>query len=141
MARVETKAAERKAQRDATVEQVAAETGQVMTVRDATAYRRNERTIVTLNTLTSQVEVDLSTLDHIGSILAAIKDFRIQSGGYATLQLVTDGRSYSDILTAAALLSQSHNLIIDLHLTPKPQMDDDDDAESAYTSGAIRVGG
>lgn len=138
MPRIQTPAAERKQQRDAMVEQVEAETGQAVTVREAAAYRREQRGRVTIANLSAEVEVDLTALESLGTILAAVKDFRIQPGGYATLQLVTDGRSYADVLSQAALRSQSHNLIIDLCLVPKPDVDDDDDdAESAYTS---RVG-
>lgn len=139
MPRVETGAAERKAQRDAAQEQVAAELGRPVTVREAAAFRRENKGRVVISTLTADIEVDLGELDHVGTILASVRDFRIQPGGYATLQLVTDGRSFSHVLTAAALLSQSHNLVVDLCLTPKPQLEDDeDDAEEVFTG---RVGG
>lgn len=138
MPRIETPAAERKKQRDDMVEQVQAETGQQMTVREAAAYRREQKGRAVITTLTAEVEVEFAELEHIGTILAAVRDFRIQAGGYATLQLVTDGRSFANVLSAAALLSQSHNLIVDLSLTPKPQDDDDDDdAEEAFSG---RVG-
>lgn len=142
MARVRTDAAERKKQRDEMVEQVSAEVGRGVTVREAAAYRRGSRDRVTITTLSADVEVNQDAIESLGVILASIKDFRIQPGGYATLQLVTDGRSYADVLAAAALASQSHNLIVDLCLVPKPTLDDDedDDAEAAYST-AVRVGG
>lgn len=134
MARIQTAAAERTQQNHDLQDQVAAELGRTVTIAEAAAHRRRIRKGDKLVLLASDVTIDLDELSHVGTLLASIKDFRIQPGGYATLSLVTDGRSYADILTQAALVSQSHNLIIDLHLIPKDEdEEDDDDAETFST--------
>ena len=147
MARVRTGTAERTAQKRATQDQVAAELGRPVTQAEAVLHRRKWRTADAVEPITVELALNLEELTPLGQLLGQIKDFRIHPGGYASLNLATNGREFGILLQEAALKSGSHLLVCDLYLTPRPKWEDDNedgddgdegDAEAAYTS---RVGG
>lgn len=144
MARVQTAAAERATQRERVTDEESERAGRRLTLKEAIESRRKHGKHLLIKSLTSEVELLTDDLTNLGAFVAFIKEFRILPGGYATLNLATNGRDFGVLLQEAALVSQSHNLIVDVYLTPKPQIEDDEDDTDEWGDSPagkpIRVG-
>lgn len=140
MPRVRTDAAERTRQNHHLVEQVSAELGRTVTVREAQAYRRTQKDGKPFPGRIVQREVDLSEdkVRYIGQLLAQVEDFKIIRGVQAGLTLTTSP-DFRHLLLDASVISRSGMLCAILFEIPRdlglddPDDNDEDDEESDWT--------
>jgi len=83
------------------------------------------------NHLIPQREIDLNdvAVQHVGTLIAGIEDFKIVRGSTAVLNLTTS-TEFAHLLTDAAMISRGNVLIADLYQVSRAYVfGDDDDAE------------
>lgn len=144
MARTRTDAAERTRQNQRLVEQVSAELGRRVTVREAQAHRRAQRdgTVDTPRRgsprgggeshLIPDRELDLTDeqVEYIGKLIAKVEDFKIMRGVTASLSLTTS-IDFRHLLVDAATVSRSELLVCVLYKIPRNLGLDDDEDDDA----------
>lgn len=128
MPRTQTGADERRRQTHRLVEEVAIETGEIMTIAKAAAHRREQKR----TSLIPARDIDFGDdeVQPVGVILASVDEYKVLKGGAASLRLITDSREFGDVLHDAARISVSDVLVAAIYHIPRNyNLDDGDDGE------------
>lgn len=117
MPRTQTNTEERVAQNRRLVEEVAIETGEVMTIKRAAEHRRKNKTGGAIPA--RDIDFGDDTVAPIGVVLAAVDEYKVLKGGSASLRLITDAREFGEILHDAARISQGEIVVAALYYIPR----------------------
>ena len=119
VARTRTDAGERTWQNRALVDQVSAELGKPVGVRQAAAHRRAQKATsvpdgVPYRVADRVVDFEASDCRRLGQLVARVVDFKVVRGGLALLSLQTSAADFRHVLVDASLVSQGHPLLVTL---------------------------
>lgn len=129
MARTQTNTDERVSQNRRLVEEVAIETGEVMTIKRAAEHRRKTKAVGPIPA--RDIDFADDEVKPIGVVLAAVDEYKVLKGGSASLRLITDAREFGETLHDAARISQGEVVVAALYYVPRNfGLDDWDDDQA-----------